>query len=260
MNISIILLDLDETLLHTDKTISEYTINVLHECQKNGILVGFSTSRGYYDVQKVAEAVKPDIIISSGGAFVYYKGNTIFTSMFSAKETKTMMDKALELTNGKAEITIDTVDKHYWNRNVTNTGEFADWGKFTYLDPTVYDEESLKLCVDTADPEVAKQIAESITDCVCIKFSDIPWYKFSKKNATKEAAIKYLSDYLNISCEEMIAFGDDFSDIGMLKMCGIGIAMENAIPEVKAISDAITKSNNEDGVGYYLEHFVLKTN
>ncbi len=81
--------------------------------------------------------------------------------------------------------------------------------------------------------------------------------KFSKANATKEAAISYLAKYLQISCEKMIAFGDDFSDMGMLQMCGTGVAMGNAIPEVKEIADAVTKSNNEDGVAYYLEQKLL---
>ena len=60
-----------------------------------------------------------------------------------------------------------------------------------------------------------------------------------------------------MNTEEMIAFGDDFNDIGMLKLCGKGIAMGNAIDEVKAIADYITKTNNEDGVAYYLEPNLL---
>ncbi len=253
MKYTLILLDLDETLLHTDKTISKYTTDVLRECQSQGILVGFSTSRGIHDVQKFADVVKPDVIIASGGALVSYHGEIILTSLFTVEEAKRMMDKALELTGQKAQITIDTVDKHYWNRPMTNEGEFSDWGKFTFLDYDAYAEDALKICVDTDDPDMARQIAESVENCIHIKFSDIPWYKFSKVNATKESAIEFLTDYLKIPYEKMIAFGDDFSDIGMLKMCGTGVAMGNAIPEVKEVADALTKSNNEDGVAYYLK-------
>lgn len=60
-----------------------------------------------------------------------------------------------------------------------------------------------------------------------------------------------------ITPENIIAFGDDFADIGMLKLCGLGIAMGNAIREVKEIADDVTKSNDEDGVAYYLEKQVL---
>ena len=258
MKYALILLDLDETLLHTDKTISENTVRVLEKCREKGIWVGFSTSRGITNVQGFAEQVQPDIIIASGGAMVTCKGELIYTSLFSAEEIKTMMQKSIELCGPKTEITIDTVEKHYWNRHKENTGEFADWGEILYLDCDTFEEEALKVCVDTEDAESAGQIAACVPDCIAIKFSDIPWYKFSKKNATKEAAITYLAEYLDISYEEMIAFGDDFSDMGMLKMCGTGIAMENAIPQVKEVADAVTKSNNEDGVAYYLEKNVLQ--
>ncbi len=258
MKYALILLDLDETLLHTDKTISDDTVKVLKECQEKGILVGFSTSRGITNVQGFVRQVQPDVIIASGGAMVTYKGEMIYTSLFSAAEVKCMMQKSMELKGAKTEITIDTPEKHYWNKHMENTGEFADWGEILYLDCDTFDEDALKVCVDTEDAEIAEQIAACVADCVAIKFSDIPWYKFSKKNATKEAGIACLAEYLQISCEEIIAFGDDFSDMGMLKMCGTGVAMGNAIPEVKAVADAVTKSNNEDGVAYYLENNVLK--
>ena len=111
----------------------------------------------------------------------------------------------------------------------------------------------MKICVQTSDPEKAKQIADSVLSCDFLPFSDIPWYKFSPGRATKENAIEYLVKNLEIPLTEIIAFGDDFNDIGMLKLCGQGIAMGNAIPQVKEIADDITLSNNEDGVAKYLE-------
>lgn len=56
---------------------------------------------------------------------------------------------------------------------------------------------------------------------------------------------------------EIIAFGDDYADIGMLKLCGIGVAMGNAIQEVKEAANAITLSNEEDGVAAYLEKWMI---
>ena len=90
-----------------------------------------------------------------------------------------------------------------------------------------------------------------------LPFSDIPWYKMSKKNATKEKAIEKLSAHLNLPVERIAAFGDDFSDIGMLKICGRGIAMENAISEVKSIADEICPSNEDDGVAKWMEREIL---
>ena len=55
----------------------------------------------------------------------------------------------------------------------------------------------------------------------------------------------------------MISFGDDFTDMGMLKTTGKGIAMENAIAQVKQIATEITLSCDNDGVAYYIEKNIL---
>ena len=57
---------------------------------------------------------------------------------------------------------------------------------------------------------------------------------------------------------DMIAFGDGYNDLSMLKLAGMGVAMQNAAPEVRAEADYITLSNEEDGVAAALEHFCKK--
>ncbi len=118
----------------------------------------------------------------------------------------------------------------------------------------------MKICVQTNDPDKARQIAESVPGCDYLPFSDIPWYKFSSGKATKEEAINFFCSYLGISGEEIIAFGDDHNDIGMLKLCGKGVAMGNAIEEVKAAADCSTLSNDEDGVAVFLEALLSEEN
>jgi hydroxymethylpyrimidine pyrophosphatase-like HAD family hydrolase len=90
-----------------------------------------------------------------------------------------------------------------------------------------------------------------------LPFSDIPWYKLSKKSATKEKAIEALCSHLGFKTEEIAAFGDDFNDIGMLTLCGRGLAMKNAIQEVKDCADEICLSNEEDGVARWIEKNIL---
>lgn len=59
--------------------------------------------------------------------------------------------------------------------------------------------------------------------------------------------------------DSIIAFGDDFADMGMLKLCGLGVAMGNAIEEVKNSADLVIGSNDEDGIAAYLEACLLRT-
>ena len=62
---------------------------------------------------------------------------------------------------------------------------------------------------------------------------------------------------MGITLEDVIAFGDDYNDIEMIKHCGLGIAMGNAIPQVKKVANAITVSNDADGVAKYIEEYIL---
>ena len=66
-----------------------------------------------------------------------------------------------------------------------------------------------------------------------ICFTDGYWYKFTKKNVTKENAIMKITEVCGFATDSIIAFGDDYADIGMLELCGTGVAMGNAIDEVK---------------------------
>jgi len=55
----------------------------------------------------------------------------------------------------------------------------------------------------------------------------------------------------------MLAFGDDWNDIELLRNCGTGIAVANALNEAKAVADYVCASNDEDGVAKWLEEYVL---
>ena len=79
------------------------------------------------------------------------------------------------------------------------------------------------------------------------------WYSFLPSGSGKTAAIKALSELSKISTDDMAAFGDDSNDVEMLKMCGKGIAVANAVPETIAAADEITLSNDEDGVAHWLK-------
>lgn len=247
----LILTDLDETLLHSDKTISQYSADILSECKKKGMLVGFCTSRGIAGIHDFIKQIMPDVVICNGGACVYYKNELLHCAAFTEKETRTILKTAYEVCGKNCEITLDTLDEIYWNKDIDKSTCYAK--DFVFDNFSNFTQPAMKICVQTDDLKKAEIIAQSIKSCDYLPFSDIPWYKFSAATATKEYAIQVLAKKLKILPEEIISFGDDFNDIGMLKLCGKGIAMENAIVQVKEVADEITLSNNDDGVAKYLE-------
>lgn len=249
----LLLFDLDGTLLNNDKTISKRTLSALKRCSELGLIIGISTARSEHNLMSFLSDLHPDIIISSGGALIKSGDRYISKAVFSPAETRFMIDLAKEICGKDCEITIDTLDGHYWNYKIDPKKQDSSWGDSIYTDFKNFNKESLKMCVEIFDENKAGILKEALPQCDCIRFSDGYWYKLTQKGVTKEEAIGKVCSLYNINIENIIAFGDDFSDIGMIELCGLGIAMGNAIDEVKEKADIIIESNDNDGIAKFLE-------
>ncbi|MCV9878939.1 sugar-phosphatase [Brenneria izbisi] len=85
-----------------------------------------------------------------------------------------------------------------------------------------------------------------------------PYYlEILDKRVNKGAGVRMLAEHLGIARESVMTLGDQENDLAMLEYAGLGVAMGNAIETVKAISQFVTKTNQEDGVAYAIEKFVL---
>ena len=253
MNQKLLLFDLDGTLLRNDKTISENTLTALMKCRKKGMLIGISTSRSEQNILSFIAALQPDIMITSGGALVKKQDEYIYKAVFTPAETKQMIRTARDICGEDCEIAIDTMSRHFWNYKTDPQKQDPSWGESEWTDFYDFDLESLKMCVEIADEKKAEQLKESLPQCDSVRFSEGDWYKYTRKGVTKEQAITLACSAYGIECEDIVAFGDDYADIGMLKLAGIGVAMGNAIHEVKKAADVVIGSNEEDGIAKYLE-------
>ncbi|WP_133960359.1 HAD-IIB family hydrolase [Halanaerobium saccharolyticum] len=77
------------------------------------------------------------------------------------------------------------------------------------------------------------------------------------QKASKRAAIKILQERFNINSSEIIAIGDNYNDIDMIKYVGLGVAMGNAPQKVKEIADQVTLSNDDEGVAKAIREYIL---
>ncbi|MGX1374083.1 Cof subfamily protein (haloacid dehalogenase superfamily) [Priestia megaterium] len=82
-----------------------------------------------------------------------------------------------------------------------------------------------------------------------------PWHvvEIVKKGLNKAVGLERVANHYQIPRERIIAFGDEDNDFEMIKFAGHGIAMENGINELKQLAREVTKSNENDGIAYYLE-------
>ncbi len=253
-NISIILSDLDGTLFRDDKSISGFTKETIRQAQSKGILFGICTSRAKVNAIKFLEGIELDILITNGGGIVYYQNEKIYNCEFTVEEIRKLIAAAFEVFGKDIVISADNEHALYSNSREELGDKF-----WTFNDFSDFRETCMKMCIESLDKEKVEKVVSVIglDEIDYLPFSDIPWYKLSKKAATKEKAIEALCRHLNITSSKIAAFGDDFNDIGMLKLCGKGIAMENAIEEVKQAAGQVCASNENDGVAKWIKEKLL---
>ncbi len=182
---TLLLFDLDDTLLRNDKTISKRTLNAIDACRNKGLLIGVSTSRSEQNSLLITKNLNLNILITSGGALIKHDNKYIFNASFSKKITNEIIKIAKEICALDTEITVDTIDNHYWNYKDTLNVSDDTWGDSVWTDYMNFQEEALKICVEILDNDKAKQMQAILSDCDCVKYSDGSWYKFTKKGYYK---------------------------------------------------------------------------
>ena len=118
-------------------------------------------------------------------------------------------------------------------------------------------EKALKVTVDIRNPDHAAAMKAAFPDYDCLSYVGTFWHKFTRRDTTKESAIRILCRRCGIAAESLMGFGDDVPDIGMLELCGVGVAMGNAREAVKEAADVVIGTNDADGIADYLTQTFL---
>lgn len=253
--IRMILTDLDHTLLKQDGSVSGKTLQILTACRTKGIRFAIATARYWIGAERYIDLLNPDYEITTDGTLVHSHGQCIYSCAFSAAETSSVISSIAEAAPG-AEITAACGKTVYWNSY--HISESEKLHKAVYCDySSPLDVQANKIVAELPDESVAREIATR-TNCKLQCYRGEKWYAFMPAASGKTAAIRALAEISGISPEDTVAFGDDLNDIEMLRFCGTGIAVANAIPELQEAADEITLSNDEDGVAKWLADHCLK--
>ena len=248
-----ILTDLDNTLLQSDKTISEKTLYVLQECRKQGMLLTIATARYWIGAERYIQQLKPDYEITTDGTLIHSNETCVYSCSFDPETTNEIVSEIIKQAP-QSEITVAIGQTVLWNSK--HISESKNLYKAQYCDyKAPINCEANKIVADLPNEEIAIRIAETI-GCKLQSYRGEKWYGFLPKKAGKTEAIKELVNICHIQPEEFVAFGDDKNDVEMLRLCGKGIAVANAIDEVRDIADEITQTNDEDGVAVWLERYL----
>lgn len=257
MSIKAIVVDLDGTLLNSSKQVSERSCAALQHAHKKGIKIIVATARPPRSVAWLLPQKLQDI-----SSFVYYNGAMIHCSNtgFAYHQTidSSVSAQILQhiLSEQHADISFEVADQ---------------WFALRQFDPAVIQavrgEPIIKTLKELQELSPSKIIASGLrdwqglikawSDKVSILVTDRgQLVQISHLQASKESGVQRLCEVYSIRMNEIIAFGDDTNDIGLVAACGHGVAMGNAVAELKQIADEITSSNDEDGVAIVVERLL----
>lgn len=258
--VKMIVMDLDGTLLTNDKNVSKYNISVLQKCKNYGIKIVTATARSEKSSKRINDLVKPDYMILNGGALaIGCNGKILYKRLMSCKTTDGIIGDCINNENVR-NITVETIEDYYTTFNETaDLIDYVDYMHGKYNDFTKpLTQESYKITCEILNLKTGQKIVKKYEESDFIMFSGEGWGRFAHKEAEKLLAVKEVIKMENITLNNVVAFGDDYNDLNMIKECGIGIAMGNGIKEIKEVAKYICKTNNEDGIGKWLEENILK--
>lgn len=275
MNIRMIGFDLDGTLLTTDKILTERTKKALEAAANQGVILVPATGRPLCGLPKELLEL-PFIkyaVTANGARILETKTEQVLSEMLISVE------KAREI--------LDIFSDYDTLRDVYYDGiGYSEKEKLVHIQDYVMTKAMGEYILNTRVPvesvEEKFEAENRGTDKVQALFryqtdKEEAWKRIRKvtgveatgalennievnaEGVHKGIALLKLGEIFGISWEEIAAFGDGSNDTMMLKTVGMGVAMANGMPEVKAAADRLTDSNDEEGVARFIEKYILKT-
>ena len=243
-----IIVDLDRTLLRTDKSLSAYTLRTLRKCQETGMLLLAATARPERSITTYQEQVGFGAMTAMNGARVLLPDRTLENGLPRASGEE--MLARLAAVEPDALISLETSEGAYANAPI------PEWNcRFYDRFPALPAGIVYKILVSRdGEPVPVENILTRDAYCTIAngRFSQI-----MSREATKWKGVQAMLAAFGIPPSEAVYFGDDYDDIEPIQKCGMGIAVANAIPEALASAKYIARSNDEDGVAHFLEEHLL---
>lgn len=268
MKFKLLVLDLDGTLTNAKKEITPRNREVLIRAQEQGIRLVLASGRPTYGIAPLADELQMDrfggyILAYNGGEIIDWKSHeTIYHNVLPDAVIPYLYTSAKQ--NGLAILS-------YNDENiVTESPEDVYVEKEAFLNKmpvraTTDFLGDLRLpvpkCLIVGNPSclvtVESEIALHLQGQISVYRSEPYFLELVPLGIDKAQSLAILLEKLNLNREEMVAIGDGYNDLSMIKFAGMGVAMANAQEPVKKAADYITLSNEEDGVAAYVEQFLL---
>ncbi|MFC0272154.1 Cof-type HAD-IIB family hydrolase [Metabacillus herbersteinensis] len=284
----LIAIDLDGTLLSSKLEISKENIKAIQTAQNQGHVVMICSGRAPEDIRGVIENTSLECpVAGSNGTVVVADGKTLSEISLNKQDVASV---ANTLDEKKYPFKLYTSHGIFvpttWSARLTQTFE-QNQALADSLSPEEY-KRMTEQPAETDSIKIFNQLEEVLkVDDLTIQKFFVPTIEIEKKddliaslkkyegisittsgphnieimaiNGHKGNGLKTMAEYYNIPIESTVAIGDNFNDVPMLEIAGLSVAMGNADPTVKELSDVVTLTNDEHGVAHAIEKFVLNS-
>lgn len=263
MNIRLVALDLDDTLLDEQQQLSERTISALGRAMNAGVAVTIATGRMYCSTVPFARQLGIALpLITYNGALIRQMSSE--QTLFHRPIELSLAVELADLFRQRGWYLQKYVgDRLYVLEMNEDARYYAEYAKVEAIPQgedfyrlTEAPTKMLSMGSAAELATIAAEVNRRYAGRLFVAASKQRYLELVDVQVNKGRALEFLAGSLGIRRQEVMAIGDSMNDIEMLQYAGVGVAMGNANPTVKAAADFVTCSNAEDGVAVAIERFL----
>jgi Cof subfamily protein (haloacid dehalogenase superfamily) len=263
----VILCDFDGTLATTDKRLTDYTVSTIKEYVKRGGIFIICTGRMHVSAVEYTKVLGTEhqkiSVVSMQGACIKDKDGETLNSVYLEYETALKVLEYFENAGEYVHIYCDDavlveeyndINLNYQklcNVPLKKVGKISDYVRTNH-------HKCLKVLAVIPPEKVSFYLGEFDK----MNLPDVKYFMASRsyfetvsKHAGKEEGLREVCKILGVEKSEVMAFGDNGNDMGMIQEAGFGVAVSNAREEVKKVADYVCESNDEDGVAKTIKKY-----
>lgn len=271
MKYKLLVLDLDGTLTNTRKEVTEHTRTTLIKAQEQGLKIVLASGRPTYGIAPLANLLQLDkyegyVLSYNGGEIIDWKtGELLYKNLLDPEVLPYLYQCAndnhfaIVTYDGEYVLTEYPDDEYVLKEALLNVMKIKKVNNFLKAV-----QHPIAKCLIVGEPTrlavLEKEMYNHLHDRMGVFRSEPYFLELVPKGIDKAQSLAVLLKEIGMTKDEMIAVGDGFNDLSMIKYAGLGVAMSNAQEVVRENADFITLSNEEDGVAHVVEKFILSEN
>lgn len=264
--IKLVAMDLDGTLLDSQKRVPEGFFDMARDLHSRGIHIVIASGRQYYNIlTKFGDCQDDLVFMADNGALFCIYGEIVLSRNFTSEQVERVLRAASAIPTVLPVVCCADCAYSPKCRHQSEMDDIALYYARVKHSDELFEkarrDKVIKIALhdlENSTKNILPVLSPLDGDEMCVRVSADIWLDVMPAGVDKGDGIRFLQQRLGISPDECMAFGDFDNDLGLLSACTESYAMANAVPQVKAISKYEAPSNDDDGVMKVLRRVFCK--